>query len=172
MAIFGRARFQIFDQFDPGGVLERDIDNGHIRFLIQDGLEGLRPAFGLATNREIRLLMNEVDEPLAYQRVVIDKENRAFDVHKVTRLVESENTLRTSQVLPRSLAGARRFSGPVCPLITFRWGWASGRNVRERTSYDGPASGSRLDGEGPSDHDCAVGHDPDAQTRVVLRAFR
>jgi hypothetical protein len=52
------ALFQVFDQLNARGILQRDVHDGDIGLQRKDSLPGLRPALGFSADPEARLLID------------------------------------------------------------------------------------------------------------------
>src|SRR6266699_128290 len=65
----------MLDQINARRILQRNIHNRHIRLGLGDGLQSLRRRFAFATNREIRLLVDQVRQPFPNQRMIVHQKN-------------------------------------------------------------------------------------------------
>ena len=68
----------IFDQLNPVGPLQRDIDHSDVRFGFRDGRHGFSGVSGLGTDHEVRFTVEELDQSLAHNRMVVNNQDSCF----------------------------------------------------------------------------------------------
>ncbi len=68
----------MFDEFEAGTFFERDIHDGDVGLLGADALNGVGRILSLAANDEVRLLMNQVGQPFAHERMIIYEKDFYF----------------------------------------------------------------------------------------------
>src|SRR5689334_6822063 len=79
-------RSDILDQLQPALVRKRNVSKYKIGFACVQGVECLGGIFGLAADVEIRLMIDEMDQPRTRHRVIVDDQYTSPFRHRVTSL--------------------------------------------------------------------------------------
>ena len=74
----GLEDLEALDELDAGTFLERDVHDGHVGLVRGDALHGAGRILRLAADDEVGLLVDQVGQPFAHQRMVVHEKDLNF----------------------------------------------------------------------------------------------